>query len=238
MSNSRGSQGRAAPTRGSQAKAAPQNRGSSKANVKTAANRQPAAKPQRGKPGTKKTPAKNYQKAKLTDAQIKRHKRLSDWAGAVFAASVFVLILYITFWPVQYQGSAMEPALRSGDRLFISRAAAMFNNLNHGDIVVYRHVYTDTFGNEHTISAVARIVGMPGDRVSIQNGAVFIDGLPLHEPYIMPHISTHPEMPPRTLSRTEFFLLVDDRFSGGDSREFGVVQRGDITARVLFMQVR
>ena len=126
--------------------------------------------------------------------------------------------------------------MQRGDRLFISRVAPLFNWLNHGDIVIYS--YEERGGRRN--DALMRIVGMPGDLITINGGDVFRNGVVVNETYLPPGTFTMPEMEQVRLRDGEYFLLIDNRHIGGDSRDFGVVAKRNITARavVRFMGLR
>jgi len=143
------------------------------------------------------------------------------------------LIMYLTFWPMRYEGSAMEPAIMSGDRIMVSRLAAQFGFISHGDIVIYRYRYQDALGNERETTTIARVIGLPQDVITIDGGLVFRNGERIDEPYLPLGITTHPASEPIQIPHFHYFVLVDNRFAGGDSREFGLVERSDVRARAV-----
>jgi signal peptidase I len=142
----------------------------------------------------------------------------------------------MVFWPVRYDGVGMNPSIGQGDRIFISRIAPFFGFLSTGDIVVY------TFEGENgkKVDALMRVIGAPGDRISVIEGIVYLNGLRLNEPYLQPGMLTFPDIEPVVLQNSQYFLLIDDRKMGGDSRDFGAVHRSDISAKALvrFMRAR
>jgi hypothetical protein len=65
-----------------------------------------------------------------------------------------------------------------------------------------------------------RIVGLPGARVSIDDGIVSIDGQPIAEPYLVEANRSHEAMAPRQLGDQEYFVMGDNRRNASDSREW------------------
>ena len=144
-----------------------------------------------------------------------------------------VFVMYLLFWPVRYTGTAMEPAIGNGDRILVSRIAAQFGWIDHYDIIIYRYTYTDAMGNERVMTSIARVIGLPQDIITVAGGFVFRNGARLPELYLSPGITTHPAMAPVLVPHFHYFVLVDNRFAGGDSREFGLVERSSVVARAL-----
>ena len=80
-----------------------------------------------------------------------------------------------------------------------------------------------------------RIIGIPGDRVLIdQDGQVYVNGVPLREPYI--NNSINPYQPTDTkLGPNQYFVLGDNRGDSSDSRAWGPVPRRDIIGKAWFV---
>ncbi|MCL2704212.1 MAG: signal peptidase I [Defluviitaleaceae bacterium] len=138
--------------------------------------------------------------------------------------------MYIAFWPVKYDGIGMNPGINTGDRVFISRAAASLGLLNRGNIVIC--AFED--GNGSWSDTVMRIIGVPGDYIAIHDGAVFINFEELPEKYLPADMKTYPDMPPLLLEDSKYFVLGDNRPVSGDSRVFGTVDKRHISAKALF----
>jgi signal peptidase I len=79
---------------------------------------------------------------------------------------------------------------------------------------------------------VKRIIGLPGEKVEIRDGYVFINGNRLPEPF--PHDQYPQNIPAYTLGPVEYYVLGDNRGNSNDSRAFGPVLREDILGRVWF----
>jgi signal peptidase I len=94
---------------------------------------------------------------------------------ALVAAGMLVgLHTYIVF-PVRICGSSMSPVLQDGQLCWVDRQAYLSKEPQRGDIICFE---TDDE------LVVKRVIGLPGESISICNGAVQVDGEPLREPYL------------------------------------------------------
>ena len=110
----------------------------------------------------------------------------------------------------------MEPTFSSGTRVY---AGPISTPLQRGDIVLVND------GNKEY--ALKRIVGLPGEKVQLWRGYVFIDRKMLREPYLPKHTYTCPdgatEISNYKLGEGEFFVMGDNRNHSSDSREIGYI---------------
>ena len=120
-------------------------------------------------------------------------------------------------------GQSMEPSLHERERLIIDKISYRLRVPARGDIVVL-----DLPEMEEKL--VKRIVGLPGETVSIEDGFVYIDGEPLAEDF--PHVVSHQTMLPTRLGPLQYYVLGDNRSNSNDSRAFGSVHRESIIGRV------
>ena len=155
-----------------------------------------------------------------------------DWFLPVMAAclsGVFLLFILLSFvpHPVKVVGTAMEPALKNGDRLMTQRNVV---ELNRGDIVTFY------YPRDTRKSFVERIVGLPGETISIDaSGAVYVDNTEIREPYVSPDRNRSPRRQQKlTLEADEYFILGDNRDASIDSRTFGPVDRKLIYGKVMW----
>ncbi len=151
---------------------------------------------------------------------------LRDLVLSLLLAFIFVIFLY---QPVQVEGTSMLPRLSNQERIFINKFVYRFEPIRRGDIVVFRYPL-DT-----SKSYIKRVVGLPGETVSIRDGRVLINGQPLKEPYVSPSFLDHHNLPLLALEPDHYFVLGDHRDSSNDSRTWGAVDRKFIYGKAVFV---
>lgn len=170
-------------------------------------------------------PPPSYQRQSATAAAV---SWLRDLSLSVFIAVVVILFLY---QPVKVEGTSMMPALVDQERIFINKFAYRFGitEISRGDTVVF------WFPGDPSKSYIKRVIGIPGDRVRINHGAVSVNGHVLEEPYVPQEY--HDEVSTRelTVPRDEYFVLGDHRSSSNDSRSWGTVPRRFIYGKAAFV---
>jgi signal peptidase I len=112
-----------------------------------------------------------------------------------------------------------------------NRIVYRFHAPERGDIVVFKAPANVAAACPAGGTFVKRIVGLPGEQVSMENGHVLINGVRLGEPYLAPAFrgSESGEWP--RSSRSGYFVLGDNRDMSCDSRRWGVVPRENIIGR-------
>jgi signal peptidase I len=142
---------------------------------------------------------------------------------------------------VRVEGFSMVPTLDNGEYVLISRISYLTGNYQRGDIIVFRPpMYPDIpllqrfFGlpgfDDQYEDYIKRIIGLPGETVKIDNGSVYINNVPLVEPYI--------EAPPDysnswVVPDGELFVLGDNRNNSADSHAWGFLPEKNILGKAL-----
>ncbi|HPX65312.1 MAG TPA: signal peptidase I, partial [Anaerolineaceae bacterium] len=125
-----------------------------------------------------------------------------DLIQTIVMAVVIFLVLNTFTSRVKVFNVSMQPTLKQGYLIVVSKMAYKFGSPKRGDIIVFHHA-----GVEDQ-DYIKRVIGLPGDVVEISGGVVSINGTPLTEPYIK-------EMPRYTLTETvpegKLFVLGDNR---------------------------
>jgi len=91
------------------------------------------------------------------------------------------------------------------------------------------------FPLDRSKSYIKRVIGLPGDTVQIDHGAVFVNGEPLDEPYVPDEFRDRQSMASNTVPSDNYFVLGDHRSSSNDSRAWGTVGRRDIYGKAVFV---
>jgi len=144
---------------------------------------------------------------------------------------VIVAVCIITLVkPIIVKKTSMEPTLYENDYLMISKQAyTIFGEPRRGDIVVFPHDEGDI-----TELYIKRVIGLPGEKVSIANGLVYINGKPLQEDYTKDGV-TLGDVKDYQVPAGRVYVLGDNREVSVDSRskEVGCVDIDEITGKAL-----
>ena len=151
---------------------------------------------------------------------------LRDLILAVLLSFIVIVFLY---QPVQVEGTSMMPRLENHERIFINKFVYRFEPIERGDIVVFWYPL------DPSKSYIKRVVGLPGDGVSIRNGRVYVNGRRLEEPYLPPEYVDHQSYPTAVVEPDHYYVLGDHRESSNDSRVWGTVDRRYIYGKAVFI---
>ena len=141
---------------------------------------------------------------------------------AVIIALAFLLkTKYITVATVP--SDSMESTINRGEIVIGVRKAWQ---IKCGDIVIFRHP-----GKPQAY--IKRVIGIPGDTVTIVKGQVYINGKLLDEPYVKDNWDTTGEIQVYKVKSGEYFVLGDNRLNSEDSRYLGFVTEENVYARAV-----
>jgi len=142
-------------------------------------------------------------------------REIWDWAQTIIIAVIIALLIRsFLFEIILVNGNSMAPTLFDRDRVFVNKIIYLLEEPSHGDIVIFKTP------EDNKSNYVKRLIGLPGDRIKIENGIVYLNGDPLHEPYVeVPAINDYMEV---TVPEGAFFALGDNRNDSKDSRDFRI----------------
>jgi signal peptidase I len=153
--------------------------------------------------------------------------------GIVVVLAVLVMIYLFLVSPQEISGASMEPNFHNGEYILTNKILYKFREPIRGDIVIFKSP------RNKEIDYIKRIIGLPGDIVSLRQGIIHVNEQPIQEPYLAPgvtsfggnYLSEGQEIivPPGT-----YFVLGDNRPHSSDSREFGPIPLEDIIGVAFF----
>lgn len=166
---------------------------------------------------------------------------LREVLETVGLAVILFLVINLVSARVRVEGYSMRPTFDNGEYVLINRLSYIMGNYQRGDIIVFRPpMYPEAtfwqriFGlpnlNNQYEDYIKRIIGLPGENVRIANGTVFINNVPLVEPYTAapPDYIGEWTVPPGQL-----FVLGDNRNNSADSHAWGFLPVQNILGKAL-----
>lgn len=143
---------------------------------------------------------------------------------AVVSILVFLLTVQFIGQGFRVDGRCMEPNLRHGERVLTEKLSYRWRTPLRGEVVVFR--VPDGTGE----LMVKRVIALPGERISIRNSEVYINGHPLPEPYR--RYGMHYFMRETKVPEGMLFVMGDNRDVSNDSRDWGFLPVNNVIARV------
>ncbi len=159
------------------------------------------------------------------------------WAGRLLLDALEVAIITMLLFLLarvfvqnyQVDGPSMTPTLLNSQYIIVNKADYYLHAPQRGDVVVFR------YPRNTTIDFVKRIIGVPGDTVTISaNGVVAVNGVTISEPYTNDLLNYYGSEH-WTLASGQYFVMGDNRGDSSDSRDLGPVPRSDIIGKADFV---
>lgn len=147
---------------------------------------------------------------------------------ALLAGVTIGLVRYFLFKPFYVKGQSMEPTYLEHEYLIVDEVSYRFRAPERGEVVVFRSPVTES---EYYLK---RVIGLPGERVSVQNNKVIVyneahpEGIVMSEGYLT---ESTPGSITVTLEQEQYFVMGDNRDASFDSRRFGAIDKEDIVGR-------
>lgn len=147
-----------------------------------------------------------------------------------------VIVIFVAFAITRYglekmtvSGEYMSPTLKSGDCVLVNKLSYRFHKIHRNDVVVVQQT-----GSEHSYFTLDRVIGLPGEKVQIQDGQVYINGKKLKEKLDFPLMDNGGMAEDAfTLDKGQYFVLGDNRNECEDSRNatVGNISRSSIVGK-------
>lgn len=152
-----------------------------------------------------------------------RWRPVANLASQLALLAVLIAAFFVRL--PQVSGLSMDPYIRSGEYVLINTFAYRIGAPRRGDIVAFRHEA------DARAIFIKRVIGLPGDRIRIDRGEVYVDGTKLSEPYVQhPDSRTFGEV---VVPARSVYVLGDNRAQSEDSRSFGPVGDGLLIGRAV-----
>jgi signal peptidase I len=162
-----------------------------------------------------------------------------EWVVVLAVAVAVALLISATSIQAFFIPSvSMESTLHKEDRVLVNKWSYRLHAVHRGDVVVFSKP-KDLVSNDKDL--IKRVVGLPGDKVTIADGHVYIDGHQLNEPYLDKGTVTAsvagkwgctPEAP-CVIPKGQLWVMGDNRGNSEDSRYFGTIPESSVVGRAF-----
>ena len=165
---------------------------------------------------------------------------------------LFLVVLVAAFKPVVIKGPAMEPTYKNGTNYLVNKLSYLLTKPQRGDIIAYHYTQSLKY------LGIGRIIGLPGEKIKIQDGKVYINNTILQENYVSPdavtEVASKSEIKdvsdttgkvqdtnaPKILDEgkellipeNNYFMMGDNREQSIDSRSLGMIEYKDIIGQM------
>lgn len=150
----------------------------------------------------------------------------------IFAAIIMIIYFFVAR-PHKVFGSSMYPTFHSGDYIITDQLSYRLGNPERGDVIVFKDPL------DLSQDFIKRVIGLPGERVKVQDGHVYINDKLLPEPYLDSSVVTGgrdflPDGEEKVVPPGDYFVMGDNRPDSSDSRSWGFITRGEIIGKAFF----
>ena len=173
--------------------------------------------------------------------------RRGQWLIELVAIVLVALVLAVVLRTFVVQtffipSGSMEPTLQIGDRILVDKLSYHLHGVDRGDIIVFKRPADENCGGATVNDLVKRVVGLPGETISLSGGQVYINGKELAEPWLPASeqgLTTAARGAPWDLEtpykipQDEYFVMGDNRTESCDSRYWGPVAHALIVGKVV-----
>ncbi len=155
---------------------------------------------------------------------------LSSIEAIVVALAISVVVYLFFMTPHEVVGTSMVPNFQNGEHLIANKIIYRISEPQRGDVIIFAYNEKQDF--------IKRIIGLPGDSVSLRDGKLYINDRALVESeYLDPVVYTRggdalSEGQTVVVGEGEYFVCGDNRPHSSDSREFGTIQKSSIKGKV------
>jgi signal peptidase I len=161
-----------------------------------------------------------------TSSGAKIRRFLGEVLQTILIAGLLFLAVNLLTARIRVEGISMEPNLHEGQFVIVNRLAYRWEIPSRGDIVVFR------FPLNPDRRFIKRVIGLPGDSVSIVAGTVYVNNETLNEPYLA--------VTPRysgdwVVGENEIFVLGDNRNNSSDSQNWGALPLENIIGKAFLI---
>ena len=177
-----------------------------------------------GKKAKMKKNNKEIKNLKKKDIKKGKKSMIRELLETVISAGViaFIIITFIGQVTV-VRGASMEPTLHNNERLIANKISYRFESPKRSEIIIFKPPL------EIKRNYIKRIIGIPGDKIEIIKGEIYLNDNKLEENYI--EYKSYEDLSAVLVPDDSFFVLGDNRSNSSDSRYWGFVPRKNVVGK-------
>lgn len=174
---------------------------------------------------------KGSKKPLLSD---KAKKEIREWIVSLATAVIVVLLLRtFLFTIIRVDGPSMSDTLLDGDKLFVTIADMRADGPERFDVIICKYP-------NRSDQYVKRVIGLPGDTISVKQGVLYVNGEAVEEPFLSDARTVRFDkgsnnFGPIEISEGEYFVMGDNRDNSNDSRNVGVITDEMVIGKVRYI---
>lgn len=158
---------------------------------------------------------------------MKRSHLAREIVETIALTILIFLAIHFTVQNYQISGPSMQNTLHSGQFVLVNKLAFLFHQPERGDVIVFHEP------DQPSRDLIKRVIGLPGDRITLDGSTVTVDGVALNEPYITQKYN--PGALNETVPPDQYFVMGDNRPVSEDSRYFGFVPKDYIVGKAIMV---
>jgi signal peptidase I len=161
----------------------------------------------------------------------KRYRLIREIIETIVLTLLMFLVIRFAIQNFNVDGTSMEPNLHNTELILVDKWTYMFRSPARGDVIVF-------IAPPHPdMDYVKRVIGLPGDVVTVRGTTIIVDGVTLSEPYVSPQNQGNlfKNLINLVVPANEYFVLGDNRAVSSDSRDWGFVPKANIIGRAAFV---
>ncbi|MCP2605016.1 signal peptidase I [Candidatus Aminicenantes bacterium AH-873-B07] len=164
-----------------------------------------------------------------SETESKWFKELKLFLLSIILSILFLFLIISTVAQAyKVEGKSMQPSLQNNERVIVNKVIYKIKKIERFDVIIFKYpLKPDKF-------FIKRVIGLPGEKISIKNGNVYINNKRLEEPYLKKDFKSHENLPQILIPQDYYYVLGDHRNWSNDSRNGWLVPKKNIIGEVVF----
>ncbi len=161
----------------------------------------------------------------------KRYRLIREVIETLVLTVLMFLIIRLAVQNFNVDGHSMEPNLHDQELILVDKWTYLVHPPARGDVIVF------VAPPNPSLDYVKRVIGLPGDVITIKDTTVYVNGVALPDPYVQPSNQGNPfaSFTNRIIPPNTYFVLGDNRNGSSDSRDWGCVPRANVLGRAALV---